>query len=98
MGNIIWSQNIFDRIKPGIYNKYRKDATEYTVSHKLIVVIKITAFVCRLGGYFCDLLLLPIAYPRPNAVHARLITASRLSIVNIGHNLFRTRFPDRVSM
>ena len=56
MGNIIWSQNIFDRIKPGIYNRYRKDATEYTVSHKLIVVIKITAFVCRLGGYFCDLL------------------------------------------
>lgn len=98
MGNIIWSQNIFDRIKPGIYNRYRKDATEYTVSHKLIVVIKITAFVCRLGGYFCDLLLLPIAYPRPNAVKAKLITASRLSIVNIGNTLLRTRFPDRVSM
>ena len=98
MGNIIWSQNIFDRRKLGIYNKYRKDATEYTVSHKLIVVIKITAFVCRLGGYFCDLLLLPIAYPRPNAVKAKLITASRLSIVNIGNTLLRTRFPDRVSM
>ena len=98
MGNIIWSQNIFDRIKPGIYNRYRKDATEYTVSHKLIVVIKITAFVCSQGGYFCDLLLLPIAYPRPNAVNARLITASRLSIVNIGNTLLRTRFPDRVSM
>ena len=98
MSQLLGKQNIFDRIKLGIYNRYRKDATEYTVSHKLIVVIKITAFVCRLGGYFCDLLLLPIAYPRPNAVNARLITASRLSIVNIGNTLFRTRFPDRVSM
>ena len=50
---------------------------------------------CRPGGYFCDLSLLPIAYPRPNAVKAGLIPAIRLSI---GNTLFRTKFPKRVSM
>ena len=37
----------------------------------------------RQGGYFC-VLLLPIEYPRPNAVRHKLITAIRPSSVNIG--------------
>ena len=48
--------------------------------------------VCRPGGYFCDLLL-PIEYPRPNAVSTRLITAIRPSIVIMAIIPLSYKFP-----
>ena len=50
-------------------------------------MLKITAKLVGLGGYFF-VLLLPIVYPSPNAVNTRLIIAIRLSIVIIRITLF----------
>ena len=64
-----------------------------------ICLAKIAAQFSRRGGYFCVLLvsLLPMAYPRPNAVSTRLITAINPSIVNI-HSALLSQIPFQVSM
>ena len=47
-------------------------------------LVKNNRNLCRIGGYFFALLLLPIVYPSPKQVTAKPITAMRPSIVIVG--------------
>lgn len=63
-------------------------------SPQKFIWLKITAkLLAGLGGYFCGLSLLPIAYPRPKAVKIRLTTAMNPSSVIISNTLFHVNFP-----
>ena len=46
-----------------------------------LIEVELDQVMISLNFYFCDLSLLPIEYPRPNAVSTRLTTAIRPSIV-----------------